>query len=202
MAQLEQIVLASTSPWRLRMLLEAGIEAEAVAPEVDESAYMADEPGELAALLARTKAEAVLVKRPSAVVIGADQVAHMDGEIFGKPANADDHLRRLQSLRGRCHELITAVAILFQEEAICFEVRTKIHFRSDLSDEELRRYVKSGEGRFCAGGYQIEGRGAWLIEKIEGDWFNVVGLPVLEVIGALRTRGWGLTHVASPASEG
>ena len=96
---------------------------------------------------------------------------------------------------------MTAVALLSRTGGHCFEVHTKIQFRADLSDSELLAYVRSGEGRQCAGGYQVEGKGAWLIERVEGDWFNVVGLPVLDLIEALRARGWRLPMVADQSVE-
>lgn len=194
----QQIILASSSPWRRKMLEDAGVACQAIASGFDESSVSAEKPQELAVLLARKKAQIVFESHPGSIVIGADQVAH-DGEgCFGKPSSPEDHLERLWSLRGKEHWLTTGVAILSPDEQRVFSVKTGIRFRSDLSRSELQAYVESGEGSECAGGYQIEGRGAWLIERVTGDWFNVVGLPVLEVVSVLRSMGWKMGHSKGP----
>jgi septum formation protein len=193
MPHLKQVILASTSPWRLRMLLDAGVPAVAVAPGVDEGLICEGTPSEIAANRAHSKATAVFAKHPDAIVVGADQVVWLPPEVrFDKPGTAVRHLAQLKALRGQRHFLATAVTLLCAEHEASFIVRTEILFRSDLTDAELEDYVASGEGRNCAGGYQVEGRAAWMIEKVDGDWFNVVGLPVLELIGVLRGWGWRL----------
>jgi septum formation protein len=203
MAHLKQVILASTSPWRLRMLLDAGIQAEAVAPGVDESILSEGTPWEIAAVRAKAKALAVFEKHPDSIVIGADQVVWLPpGERFDKPKTPDRHFQQLAALRGKSHLLTTAVFMTSRERTQELQVRTTITFRGDLSDQDLETYVQTGEGRYCAGGYQVEGRGAWLIEKIDGDWFNVVGLPVLEVVGVLREWGWSMPELPSTESKG
>ncbi|MEN9787605.1 MAG: septum formation protein Maf [Pseudomonadota bacterium] len=183
------IVLASTSPWRLAMLRAAGIPCEGVAPRADESTVRDTDPD------ARARGRAVLkaygVQRPDAIVIAADQVAHLDGECFGKPRDAADHLARLQSLRGRLHTLSTGVCIRAPGRPdTLFVEHSALLARADLSDAELAAYVASGEGSACAGGYAIEGRGAQLFARVDGDHFNVIGLPLLRVIDSLRALGW------------
>ena len=194
----QRIVLASSSPWRRQMLLDAGVDCEAVASGLDESTFSAERPEDLALLLAKEKAKLVLVEHPDALVIGADQVAFNEEGSFGKPKNPEDHLERLLSLRGRVHWLTTGVVLMTARRSTQISVNTGIVFRADLSRDELEAYVRSGEGSGCAGGYQIEGRGAWLIERVEGDWLNVVGLPVLEVVSALRTLGWRMGQSPGP----
>jgi len=142
-----------------------------------------------ARLLARAKARSVAVIEPDAVVIGADQVCHLEGEVFHKPADPEDHMAQLRRLRGRTHELVTGVALVGPGVERLFDDRTTIRLR-DLSDAELGSYLRTGEGQGCAGGYQVEGVGAQLIEHVGGDWFNVVGLPVLRLISELRALGW------------
>jgi len=187
---MKPIVLASTSRWRLQILNDAGIVADATDPNVDESTVMGDGPVETARLRAIAKASAVSRERPNALVIGADQVIYLDGETIGKPRDAHDWRHRLVAMRGRDHKLTTAVAIIEDGEIEAFEVTTVVRFRSDLTDGEIDRYIQHGEAAGCAGGYMVERRGAWLIEEIRGDWLNVVGMPVLALVGRLRARGW------------
>ncbi len=186
------VVLASSSRWRAALLAEAGLPCTAVDPALDEGAIIGENPVHTAVLRAQAKAEAVAVAHPDALVIGADQVIHLDGTPMGKPADDADWMFRLQLLRGRTHQLTTGVAIVERGETETFHVDTAVRFRTDLTDDELGRYVAHGEARGCAGGYMIEKRGAWLVEGIDGDWLNVVGLPVLHLITCLRARGWRL----------
>ena len=204
------IVLASTSPWRRHLLEEAGLSCLGVAPEVDESAIRGAHPVETARARARAKARAVAHRHPQQLVLGADQVlwlsasadagdgegqAEAGGETIGKPRDDADWLDRLRALRGRSHMLTTAVALVAPPELGGdeeLEVTTRVRLRSDLEEEDLRAYVAWGEARGCAGGYMVERRGAWLVESCDGDWHNVIGLPVLPLIGRLRARGWRL----------
>ena len=185
-----KIVLASGSRWRQQMLRSAGIPCEIDPADIDEAALVEPDPIRRALALARAKAEVVAARHPDAVVVGADQVAHLDGEIFGKPPSAEAQRARLCSLRGRRHELVTGVSILGPGLDVAFHEITGMRFRADVSDAEIDAYVATGEGRGCAGGYQLEGLGAQLVEAVEGDWFNVIGLPLLRLIGALRAEGW------------
>jgi septum formation protein len=182
------IVLASTSPARLALLRNAGIACTGVAPPVDESTLHDADPVRLAALRAAAKARSVTA--PGACVIGADQVAWMDGEVFGKPTSPSDHRARLRQLRGRVHTLTTGVVLRLEQAEIALRVDTRLRFRADLADAELDAYVATGEGAGCAGGYAAEGMGGQLIAEIDGDFFNVLGLPLLPVIAALRGLGW------------
>ncbi len=187
-----RLVLASSSVWRRQMLRDAGLDCDAEDPAVDEATITAPGPVALALARAEAKADAVAARNPDALVLGADQVAFVGQEVFGKPTGPGDHLRRLQQLRQHPHELVTGVALVGPGVRRTLSERTRLVFRSDLTDAELATYVASGEGTGCAGGYRVEARGSWLIERIEGDWFNVVGLPVFRVIAALRQLGWRL----------
>lgn len=197
------VVLASTSPYRLSLLRAAGIAACGVAPTCDESAVTHSDPAELAALRAAAKARSVHV--PDAVVIGADQVAHVDGQPFGKPLGPDDHRARLRQLRGRVHLLTVGVLLrvtgpegaTLEEHA--FTETTALRFRADVTDAEVDAYVATGEGSGCAGGYAAEGHGAQLIERIDGDWTNVIGIPIFRLIGALRAIGWRPSFPTPPS---
>jgi len=183
------LVLASTSKWRLQLLKDAGIDAQAVDPAVEEHALVGATPVETAEIRARAKAMAVAKRFPDAWILGADQVIHLDGETIGKPGNESIWRERLRSMRGRTHALTTAIALWDGRDVEIQAVTTHVRFRNDITDAELDAYIASGEAKGCAGGYMVERRGAWLVESIDGDWLNVVGLPVLTVVGLLRARG-------------
>jgi septum formation protein len=187
------LVLASASTWRLGLLTAAGIPARAVPAPIDEQAIQRADPVALAQARAMAKALAVAALCPGSWVVGADQVVHLDGASIGKPRDPADWLGRLRALRGRTHALTTAVALVAPDGGVeAFEEHSAVRFRADLSDEDLLAYVSFGEAAGCAGGYMVEGRGAWLVEAVGGDWSNVVGLPVFSLIGRLRARGWRL----------
>lgn len=199
---MKRLLLASGSPWRLSLLLDAGIACEAVSPAVDEESIQAPDPRALALARATAKAREVARRSPGALVVGADQVAHLDGEAFGKPRDPEDWLRRLRALRGRAHTLSTGVALVEGEAEEGFIVDSIVRFRPDLGDDELLAYIRHGEARGCAGGYMVERRGAWLLESIEGDWWNVVGLPLLPLLDRLRARGWRMQDALSQGHGG
>jgi septum formation protein len=191
----DELVLASASPTRLALLRAAGVPVRGVPAAIDERAIEsvldAGEPTELALVLADAKASEVRRRIGGGLVLGADQVLWDGAAAIGKPANAEEHFSRLRALAGRSHELVTGWVLLGPDGARRAGIeRTRLWLRDDLTDAELRAYVASGEGDGCAGGYAIEGHAAWLFERIDGDYFNVLGLPLLSVLGALRDLGW------------
>ena len=190
---IRRLVLASTSKWRKQLLEEAGVFCDSFDPSVDESKIVGSDAIETSRLRAEAKAIRVAETFPEALILGADQVIHLDGETIGKPRDDDDWRSRLQSMRGRTHQLTTSGTLLEQGEMETFSVTTHVTMRADVSDAEIESYIELGEARGCAGGYMVERRGAWLIESIDGDWLNVVGLPVLHVVTHLRKRGWRMT---------
>lgn len=192
MIGLPPLVLASGSPWRATMLREAGLSVEVLPPPDREEEVTDPDPRVMAGGRARQKARDVAALRPGALVIGADQVGHLDGLSFGKPRDAADWLDRLRSLRGRTHTLSTGLALEGPGGSHLEVVDAHVTFRADLTDNELLAYIALGEARGCAGGYMVERRGAWLVDKIDGDWMNVIGLPLTPLITALRRRGWRL----------
>jgi septum formation protein len=175
------------------LLEEAGLSCEAMSPDVEEESIVGTGAIDTARMRATAKANAVAQHCPDAIVLGADQVIHMDGQTIGKPEDDADWRQRLISMRGRTHQLTTAVALVEDSQVEVFSVTTQVTMRSDLTDAEIDAYIQLGEARGCAGGYMIERRGAWLVESIDGDWLNVVGLPVLHVVSRLRDRGWRVT---------
>lgn len=187
---MSQIILASSSKWRCKLLVDIGLEVQAVPPQVEEEEILGDSPIETAILRAEAKAEEVFARYPDSWVIGADQVCHFLGQTIGKPQSEEKWLRRLLEMRGREHHLTTAVSILSKEGTRTFYETTKVWFRADIPQDILQRYIEIGEAKNCAGGYMMEGRGAWLIEKIEGDWQNVIGLPIFPLTKHLRDMGW------------
>lgn len=179
------LVLASRSPRRHQLLQMLGIPHRVDAADVQEIRLPREQPEDYARRLARDKARAV----PGAWVLGADTIVVLEDEVLEKPSDAADALSMLQRLQGRRHQVITAVCLLAdgrEHEAVDI---TTVEFRP--ADEAfLRAYVETGEPMDKAGAYGIQGYGAALIERIEGDFFGVMGLPVRLVLDLLRRAGW------------
>jgi septum formation protein len=183
------LVLASASPRRQELLRNAGISFTVQAADIDESP-LADEKAEQCVLrLAREKALAVARLRPQDRVLGADTIVVVDGAILGKPRDAADAARVLRLLSGRTHEVITGVCLMEaggSEVSVASET-TRVRM-NELSDAEIEAYVASGEPMDKAGAYAIQGMASRWIPRIEGDYSNVVGLPVALVYRMLRER--------------
>jgi nucleoside triphosphate pyrophosphatase len=178
------LVLASSSP-RRRMLLEMiGIQFTAAAPEVQELRLPREPPGQYARRLAREKARAV----PGALVLGADTIVVLGDMVLEKPRDGDDAVTMLLKLQGRRHEVHTAICLIANGVEHEAADTTAVYFRP--ADEAfLRGYVSTGEPLDKAGAYAIQGYGAALVERIEGDFFSVMGLPVRLVLDLLRRAG-------------
>lgn len=179
------LVLASASPRRSELLRNAGIPFQVEPAHVPEVPLAQETPLAYAQRLARDKAYAVFRRRPKDVVLGADTVVVVDEHLLEKPANAEDAARMLRLLSGRSHQVTTGVCVLAagfeRTEAEITEVRF-----SSLSEEEIAYYVATGEPMDKAGAYGIQGLASRWIGKIEGCYFNVVGLPVERVYRMLR----------------
>ena len=178
-------ILASASPRRKELLGQIGIEFEVQVSNVEEK-VTAVEPGAVVEELSRQKAEAVFAsleeRTEDVFVIGADTVVALEGEILGKPSSPEHALEMLRRLSGNIHEVYTGVTLLCRKEngtvqRIVFHERTKVEFFS-LTETEMQRYVQSGECMDKAGAYGIQGIFARYVRGIEGDYNNVVGLPV------------------------
>ena len=177
--ELEPLVLASSSPRRAEILRAVGWPFEVMAANVDETARPGEEVSEYVERLACEKAEAVAEGRASGLVLGADTVVAVGGQVLGKPADAEDARRMLNLLGGRWHDVLTGVALVRAEtgEVLVAHELTRVRF-APLTDEEIDWYVATGETADKAGAYAVQGRAALFIEEIEGDYWNVVGLPV------------------------
>lgn len=192
-----RLILASGSESRRRMLEAAGLAFETVIPAVNEevtkSVLVAKKvaPSEIAAALAELKAMSVSKKRPGALVLGADQLLVCDGTLYGKAKDVEAAKRILRNLRGRKHELLTAATLVKNSAILWRQVETAQLWMRDFSDAFLDAYVASeGKALFtCVGCYRVEGPGAQLFSRIEGDHFTIQGLPLLAVLEALRKAG-------------
>ena len=184
-------ILASASPRRKELLGRLGIDFDIIVSEADESAIPKDIPvklyvQELAMLKAAATAKQVL-KNKKAYVIAADTVVTLDGEVLGKPKDAEDAFNILKSLSGREHEVYTGICVMRIKDAktVCRAVKTDVRFK-ELTDEKIRVYIAPGEPMDKAGAYGIQGIGAVLVDGISGDYFNVVGLPLAALSDVLE----------------
>jgi len=177
----ERLVLASKSPRRAEILRAVGWEFEAVAANIDETRMESEDGVSYVKRLAQTKAETVAKKIPhNGFVLGADTVVVVDGEILGQPSNDEDARRMLRLLSGKWHEVLTGLALVRAGNAprvLVEHETTRVRF-CEMSPDEIDWYVSTGEPSDKAGAYAIQGRGGLFIEEIEGDYFNIVGLPV------------------------
>lgn len=185
-----RLVLASASPRRRRLLAWLAVPYATETADVDEEPLPGEEAPALVARLARAKAVAVATRCPDAWVLGCDTVVEIDGTVLGKPADRAEAETMLARLAGREHIVATGVALLAPGGAVRSTdvVLTRVRFRS-LDGAAIRSYVASGEADDKAGAYAIQGHGAGLIERIEGSFTNVIGLPLTEVGRALREAG-------------
>jgi septum formation protein len=158
---------------------------------VDERAVCIADPLDLVKELARRKAAAVATKNPGRWVLGADQMLFDETGVWGKPADSREHFERLCAMRGRSHTLATGYCIFAGDQGPWVDVElTELWVRGDLEDAEIAAYVATGEGSQCAGGYAIEGKGAFLFSRYSGDYANILGLPIFRVLDVLRREGW------------
>jgi len=184
---MKRIILASTSPRRQELLKAAGFEFEIRPPEVNENIIGTKSFSDLAEALAKRKAEVVRnTEGDDAVIIGADTIVVLDNEVMGKPTSSEEAIGMLKRLSGRTHDVITGVCVLSDSQVNTFSESTAVTFKQ-LSDEEIAHYVEVYKPFDKAGAYGIQ---EWIglvgITRIEGDYFNVVGLPVARLVPVLR----------------
>ena len=187
------LILASQSPRRQELLRRIGItDFTVLATDSDESYDPRWSPEELVSRLSARKAAAAAAQAgPDAIVIAADTMVFLDHERLGKPADGDDAFRMLSDLSGREHTVRTGVTVRRGDRSRTEVEATAVRFRP-LTAEEIRRYIATGEPMDKAGAYGIQGLGALLVEGIRGDYFNVMGLPVLRLARMLRAFGLDL----------
>jgi septum formation protein len=184
------LVLASVSPRRRELLERLGLVFDVHPADVDESVLEGEDAIAHVRRLALEKARAVAARRPDALVLAGDTAVVLDGEILAKPTGREDAVSMLLRLQGRCHRVETAVALVTPDGRELMELAgADVHFRPfDRAFAEA--YVSTGEPMDKAGGYGIQGYGAVLVDRVDGDFFAVVGFPVARVITLLEKVGW------------
>lgn len=193
----EKLILASGSPYRKALLENAGIEIETVPAHVDERAVEATlqesglSPEDVALVLAEAKADEVTGRKRGALVLGCDQTLSLDNEILHKPVDMEAARRQLLRMSGKSHDLNSALVLMRDGEALWRHVSVATLTMRELSPVFVGRYLAAvgGKALTSVGAYQIEGRGIQLFEKIDGDYFTIVGLPLLPLLAELRRMG-------------
>jgi len=191
-----KLILTSASTRRARILHDAGISFTVLSSAVDETPYPKESPSELVQRLAIAKAEFAAVRAAGpTIIIGADTEVALDGQVFGKPRSSDDARSMLEKLSGRTHSVHTGVALIRLPDAkrITF-VETSLVTFAQLSADEITEYLATGEPQDKAGAYAIQGHAGRFIPRIEGCYFNVVGLPLARLTHALVELGWTEEH--------
>ena len=201
-----RLILASASPRRAEILRNAGIEFEISSAGVDESPLGNEPPGDYVRRLALAKALSAADENSDhagrALILGADTVVVVGAEILGKPSSPDDARRMLRRLSGRIHEVHTGLALLRNpgpKQYVAEEI-TRVHF-APLTDREIEEYIATGEPFDKAGAYAIQGVGGRFVTRIEGCYFNVMGLPLARLYSLLRESGWEDSHATKDATK-
>lgn len=194
-----RLVLGSASPRRVALLRGLGVDFEVWASNIDETRCAGESPEAFVRRVAREKGAAIAQKRDGAWVVSADTIVVVDDDVLGKPVDAMDARRMLQRLSGRPHAVLTAVALTTPGGTLADEllVRSTVEFRP-LTADEIAAYVAGGEPFDKAGAYAIQGGAAGFVQRVEGSYTNVVGLPVDEVRDLLERHGlWSAVRARS-----
>lgn len=186
MTELPEIVLASGSPRRAEILSSVGWAFTKEVPNVDETEFAGEDPAEYVQRLAKTKAETIAGSNSDRIVLGADTTVVIDGQIIGKPLDLDDARRMLRLLAGNWHEVLTGVAVAVNGKTEIGLQRTKVKF-GEMTSREVNFLAEMGDPLDKAGAYAVQAQAALFIEGIEGDYWNVVGLPVNLVYHMVRS---------------
>ncbi|WP_335869190.1 Maf family protein [Bacillus sp. 2205SS5-2] len=179
------LILASKSPRRKELLEKLQVPFSILTCEVDEFIPAEFTPQAAVLFLAQKKANVISQQFPQSIVIGADTIVVSEQNILGKPKNADDAYHMLKALSGKTHDVLTGVSIQSKQKEVHFFEKTMVTFW-ELSDEEIHRYIRSGEPFDKAGSYGIQGLGAVFVKSIQGDYYTVVGLPISKVYHELK----------------
>ncbi len=185
MAGLPKIILASGSPRRAEILNSVGWEFTKIVPDIDENELPNEPPDVYVQRLALTKAETVAAEHAGEIVLGADTTVVIDSRIIGKPADVDDARRMIGLLAGRWHEVFTGVAVVRDGGSRVGLQRTRVKF-AEMNEEEINFLAERGDPLDKAGAYAVQAQAALFIEGIEGDYWNVVGLPISLVYGMIQ----------------
>jgi septum formation protein len=187
-----RLILASASPRRAQILRDAGISFSVVSSAVDETPYPDETPQQHVQRLADAKAELVAARAVGpAILIAADTVVVLEGQILGKPRSTEEARRMLELFSGRTHSVVTGVSLLRLPEMERRQfVETTLVYFNRLSPDQISRYLSTEEPYDKAGAYAIQGHAGRYIPRIEGCYFNVVGLPLAHVVAALHELGW------------
>lgn len=186
----KRLILASSSPRRRELMGRLGLDFEILVPDVAEEVLPGERPEEHVGRLAAEKARAVSAGNPGAVVIAADTVVVLDGDIIGKPVDAEDACRLLGRLSGRTHTVYTGVSVISgPQEAARVEVVSSGVTISALDESEIREYVATGEPLDKAGAYAVQGKGGRFVTTVDGSLTNVIGLPLKETHALLAAAG-------------
>lgn len=185
-----RIILASKSPRRSQLLRELGVDFTIIPACAETEPDLTLAPGEAVKKIASEKALDVAGKCSAGdLIIAADTLVYLDGAFLGKPNGEDDAKRMLASLSGRTHEVYTGVAVIFGGKIYSDFERTRVHF-SQLSDEDIEWYVSTGEPMDKAGAYGAQGKGSVFVDGIDGDFYNVMGLPVFRLVKLIKAAGF------------
>jgi len=182
------VVLASASPRRRDLLNLVGIRHTVMPTDTDESPRGGELPEAYAERLSRAKAEAAASENPGSVIIGADTIVVIDDVVLGKPRDVGDAERMLGILSGRSHTVMTAVAVNFNGETVSAVEIVDVTFRA-IDSDEIRNYVTTGEPMDKAGAYGIQGYGATIVRRIDGDYFAVMGLSLVKLVSLFGELG-------------
>ena len=187
---MKKIILASQSPRRRDLLKQIGLEFEIDPSNYEEDMSLKMKPNKLAEFLSLGKAKDISQRHKDSIIISADTIVAIGGEVFGKPKTSERAKYMLKKFSGKAHSVITGFTIIDTgtNKQITKSVETKVYFKS-LSEKEIDAYIATGEPLDKGGGYAIQGLAALFVEKIEGDYFNIVGLPILALTEELKNLG-------------
>ena len=191
-----KIVLASGSPRRKEILENMNLKFDIIKSEIEETIVENESPEELVKRLSYEKAHDIASKNLDSIVIGADTIVVLNNNVLGKPKDEDEAFNMLKQMSGKEHDVITGISILCLglKKEINDYCASKVKFKN-LSDEEIYSYIRTGECLDKAGAYGIQGKGAFFVEKIEGDFFSVMGFPLGKFVRFLNKTGFNLNDL-------